>query len=156
MFLIRVLELGLIALMISSEIVLSCRWDWILAPGCTGESQGCAVLVLTQQVSHFSIRCLFHMGKLVNLFICQLMPQSEQWAVGWAKEVFLRVTGSTLQEDYVNFLWPQVRKYCCFCWDEYLPSVGTCMNFQLHGLGGGLRQKQTGRLLLLQAINVFR
>ena len=31
MFLIRVLELGLIALMISSEIVLSCRWDWILA-----------------------------------------------------------------------------------------------------------------------------
>ena len=110
MFLIRVLELGLIALMISSEIVLSCRWDWILAPGSTGESQGCAVLVLTQQVSHFSIRCLFHMGKLVNLFICQLMPQSEQWAVGWAKEVFLGVTWSTLQEDYVNFLWPQVRK----------------------------------------------
>ena len=36
-------------------------------PGSTGESKGCAVLVLTQQVSHFFIRCLFHLGMLINL-----------------------------------------------------------------------------------------
>ena len=63
-------------------------------PGSTGESKGCAVLVLTQQVSHFFIRCLFHLGRLVNLFICQVML--EHYGNG-------RLLRGTLQGGLISF-----------------------------------------------------
>ena len=57
------------------------------------------VLVLTCQVLQFFIRCLFHMGRLVNLF--HMPGMLEQWAL-WQ----WKTPGGTLQGGLVSFFWP--------------------------------------------------
>ena len=65
-------------------------------PGSTGESKGCAVLVLTQQVSHFFIRCLFHLGMLINLIHMPGDALCEHYGNG-------RLLRGTLQGGLISF-----------------------------------------------------